>query len=470
MRVLEYLRAPSRIWAIEEGAWQEMVSIASGHNLSIEAIEASIGKMNNRAGNDYNIVDGVAVIPVIGPIVKYGNLFSSISGATSVTKLTRDFNSALENEDVKAILFEIDSPGGEANGINEFAEQIYNARGTKPIQAYISGQGCSAAYWVASAVDEGKVFLDETASAGSIGVAAVVKDDTAKEELEGIKTYKFVSEGSENKRPNLDTDEGKDVVMESLNYMAQVFRAKVARNRSNDSTSLTVRDVIEKFNRGGTLMGEAAVKAGLADGISSYKEVLSNLTNKSDEDDSLEDLQENFMDKENLKAGADAPDNSEAITALETNLAAISEEKVKLEGELTTIATQLSEIQAKLDAEIASKVSLIDENLTLKAEAKAEELSAKMIPAQRQAFINQYVLASKDDESNPIKGTSRLDNFLSMWNASEDHKLEDEELEDDGIADLPAAKKKEDADDLTDLLDAATKFAHKENAKIHAVK
>jgi ClpP class serine protease len=470
MKAFEYLTSPSRIWAIEQGAWEEMVNIVKGENLTLDAIEASISKMDNKATNQLEVVDGVAVIPVIGPIIRYGGLFSSVSGLTSVSKLTSDFEAALNDDSVKSILFKIDSPGGEANGINEFAEQIYQARGQKPMEAYISGQGCSAAYWIASSVDEGKVFLDETAMAGSIGVASVVKDDEGKETAAGSKFYKFVSEGSENKRPDFETDEGKAVFQKSLNDMALVFRSKVARNRSNASTSLTVRDVIEKFNRGGVLMGEEAVKVGLADGISSYKQVLSNLISKSgaeEEDTSLEDFtQENFMSKEDIKVEAKDVSVDETVVAeLQTKLTAIETEKVALAEQFEAVQTELSDLKSQLSAEATAKVTLEKENLTLKAGAKAAELSGKITPAQKDGFIKGYVLAASDDKTNPIEGESRLDNFLSMWEASEDHGLFDEEVPVD-TKELDATIEDDD-DGLAELLASAKVFAQKEN-KVNA--
>jgi ClpP class serine protease len=472
MRVLNYLRSPSRIWAIEEGAWDEMVNIVEGQNLTPETIEANVAKLNNKAANAYDVVNGVAVIPVIGPIVKYGDLFSQISGATSVTRLTRDFTTALNDEDVKAIMFEIDSPGGEANGINEFAEQIYNARGSKPIQAYISGQGCSAAYWIASACDPDGVFLDETAMTGSIGVAAVVKDDEGKDANEGIKTYKFVSEGSENKRPDLETDEGKKVVLESLNAMAQVFRSKVARNRSNDNTSLTVRDVIEKFNRGGVLMGHQAVEAGLADGISSRREVLSNLISKSgDSDDtSLEDIQENIMSKvEDTKVVAAAPELKDDVKVgeLTAKIETLSAEKVELATSFEELQKQFESLQAQVRAEAEAKMGLEKENLALKAAAAADgEFSGKIIPAQRDKFIKNYVQHATDDSRNPLEGGSRLEDFLDMWRASEDHNLEEEELTPDHVDlsnDIGA-----DDNGIAELVQNAKAHAAKVNKTQHA--
>lgn len=465
MRALQYLRSPSRIWAIEEGAWEEMVGIASGENLTIEAIEASVGKLDNKTANRVEVVDGVAIIPVIGPIVKYGNLFSSISGATSVTKLTSDFNAALADESVKAIMFDIDSPGGEANGINEFAEQIYQARGTKPIQAYISGQGCSAAYWIASACDPNGVFLNETAVAGSIGVAAVVKDEEGKDEKEGIKTYKFVSEGSENKRPDLQTDEGREVVMESLNALAHVFRGKVARNRSNDQTSLTIRDVIDKFNRGGVLMGESAVKAGLADGTSSRNEVLQNLISKSTENVNttekqtvLVGLQENIMEENILEL----TEQVNTLTAERDTLATQVAHLADVEAALAAAESQLTEAQSQLSALATQSAAAQDENLVLKATAKAAELSDRMVPAQKESFIKGYVMAAKDDKASPIEGTSRLDTFLAMFESAEAHSFTEEEL-DPETTDL-SNDNGEEVDAIAELLKEAKLHAAKVNA------
>lgn len=468
MRALEYLRSPSRIWAIEEGAWQEMVTIASGENATIENIEASLGKFDNKALNQIEVIDGIAVIPVIGPIVKYGTMFSNISGATSVAQLTKSFNAALADESVKGILFEIDSPGGEANGINEFAEQIYDARGTKPVQAYISGQGCSAAYWIASACD--KIWMDETAMAGSIGVAAVVKDTEDADTMKGIRTYKFVSEGSENKRPDLASDEGKQVILESLNAMAAVFRQKVARNRSNEYNSLTVQDVIAKFNRGGVLMGEAAVKSGLADGLGSYKGVLSSFGNISGAEQEtaqpLEFIQENNMDI-NTDAGALAPVANDAeVAALEAKLADLETEKASIAEQFEAVKAELEQINTTLSAELAAKEVMHSENLTLKAEAEAARLSNKLTPAQKETFVATYVQMAKDDASSPVEGVSRLANYLSMWEANEDHGLLSEEVDPEHI-ELPA-EGEEQEDEFDALTNMAIQFAQAKNKKIQA--
>lgn len=56
--------------------------------------------------------NGVAVVPVVGPIFRYANLFTEISGATSTQILATDIQRALDDPKVRSIVLNIDSPGG----------------------------------------------------------------------------------------------------------------------------------------------------------------------------------------------------------------------------------------------------------------------------------------------------------------------------------------------------------------------
>lgn len=155
------------VWAITPEMLQTMMTIARQNNKSPEAVASQLGKeMKNT--NAVSVRDGVAVIRVTGPLFRYANLFTRICGATSYELLAQDFNKALNDPNISAILFDVDSPGGEVNGCSELANMIYNARGKKPIIAYASGSCCSGAYWIASACD--KIMAADTAILGSIGV------------------------------------------------------------------------------------------------------------------------------------------------------------------------------------------------------------------------------------------------------------------------------------------------------------
>src|ERR1044072_2358791 len=165
-----------------------------------EAVAAKIGRPLDNS-RTVTVRDGVAVIPVSGPIFRYANLFTEICGATSIEVLATDFQQSLDDRSVKAIVREINSPGGEVDGTSELAQHIFAARGVKPVTAYVSNLGASAAYWLASACDE--VVCNDTASLGSIGVVGTVCVHKDKHHIE------FVSSQSPNKRRNLETESGR---------------------------------------------------------------------------------------------------------------------------------------------------------------------------------------------------------------------------------------------------------------------
>lgn len=257
--------AASRPWLMLPDALDTLMAIADRQG-DPEALEARLGKPldNTRA---VSLRDGVAVIPVTGPIMRYANLFTRISGATSTQELATDLQAALDDPKVRAIVLNVDSPGGEATGINELADMIHAARGRKPIKAYVGGTGASAAYWIASAADE--VVVDDTALLGSIGVVVEV---AIRKEADGIKRYTITSSNAPNKRPDLDTEQGRAEVAKSIDALAEVFVAKVARNLAVDP-----EDVPVMGDFGGLKVGAAAVDAGLAHRLGSLESLLTEL-------------------------------------------------------------------------------------------------------------------------------------------------------------------------------------------------
>lgn len=258
----------SEPWAIEQSGLQSIAQIID---------EASVGKYDHVIDKDIfhknglnpyqesEIIGGYgikvseesAIILVSGPIFPKANLITNFSGGTSAELLMKSIQSALDLPQIKQIILEIDSPGGKITGINEVSDFIYQHRnGKKPIVAYVSGMGASAAYWIASACTE--VIVEKTAEVGSIGViATVVKSD---EKDPKNKSYTFISSSSPNKRLDPESDEGQKQLQEQVDYYGELFVRAVARNRGT-----TMENVLENFGKGGVLIGQKAVDAGLAD-------------------------------------------------------------------------------------------------------------------------------------------------------------------------------------------------------------
>ena len=259
-------------WLILPDALQRMIAIAErDFDHQALATRAGVALDNTRTVDKRG---NVAIVPVIGPVFRYANMFTRISGATSTQVLATDIQTALDDPAIKAIVLNIDSPGGEAAGINELAQMIYSARSKKPITAYVGGQGASAAYWIASAASQ--IVIDATALVGSIGVVATVEDTTERDAKSGKRTYQIVSSNSPNKRPDIATEAGRAQYQTVVDRLAEEFVNAVARNRGTNA-----KTVMSKYGAGGVLVGRDAVAAGMADRIGSLESVIANATSRT---------------------------------------------------------------------------------------------------------------------------------------------------------------------------------------------
>ncbi|TVR06636.1 MAG: S49 family peptidase [Salinarimonadaceae bacterium] len=269
------------IEAVESAPWAmlpEWISrvhtIASReHETSPEALEAYRGMSLARAEKATRR-DGVAIISMIGPMFRRANMMTEISGATSYDIIRRDLQAAVDDPSVKAILLNIDSPGGQANGTDELAKAIFDVRGKKPITAYIGGTGASAAYWLAAAADE--IVISDSAILGSIGVYMAVIDEEARDEKRGIKKIEFVSSQTPNKNQSLSSAEGREGMQRTIDALAEVFIAAVAEYRGVKAEVVTT-----KYGRGGVEVGAHAIALGMADRIGTFEGVLAALSNRS---------------------------------------------------------------------------------------------------------------------------------------------------------------------------------------------
>lgn len=135
----------------------------------------------------YEFVSGVAVIPVEGVIMRR-SFFS-----TGLKDISAALDAALAAPEVRAILFSIHSPGGQARGVKEVADAIFAARRVKPCAAWVDGLCASAAYWLASAT--GAVYAGPSAEVGSIGVILRHMDKSGWNKEMGL-AFTYVTAGS----------------------------------------------------------------------------------------------------------------------------------------------------------------------------------------------------------------------------------------------------------------------------------
>jgi ClpP class serine protease len=273
---LNYLM--QQMWAVDQSLLTVMADIASRNGdidldefklLNPQALEGKSGRtltprMELREG-------GIALIHVTGVISRYASLFDDICGGISTEALAKDFNAALDDPAIRGIVMNFDGPGGDANGIHEMAEMVYNARGVKPITGYVGGQCASALYWIASACDS--VVIDATARLGSIGVVMCLeRTKPAADAADQTERLEVVSSQSPNKRLDPFSKEGQAACQAQVDQLADIFIDRVARNMAVDRDT-----VINDFGRGGVLIGQSAVDIGMANRLGSLESVIDEL-------------------------------------------------------------------------------------------------------------------------------------------------------------------------------------------------
>lgn len=249
-------------WAMTPAMLETVLTIARQTYDGPVALEARPGRPLQNAPA-VTMRGGVAVVPLVGPLMRYDNAFSRLIGATSLEQIALDFNAALADPSVRAIVLNIDSPGGQVSGIAEFAQMVRSA--IKPVVAYVGGAAASAAYWIAAAAKS--VVIATTGEVGSIGVVVTVDSRRNAGVLE------VVSSQSPNKRADVTTDAGRALIQARTDGLARVFVDDIAAYRGVSSAT-----VLANFGQGDMHMGRAAVKVGMADSVGTLESVIARLS------------------------------------------------------------------------------------------------------------------------------------------------------------------------------------------------
>ncbi|WP_265023138.1 S49 family peptidase [Wolbachia endosymbiont (group B) of Ischnura elegans] len=205
-------------------------------------------------------IEKTAVIAIHGILTKKPGAFDDFLGMTSYEKIQEEIEEALSNKDIETILLDIDSPGGEVNGIFDLADFIYESRAKKRIIAIANDDAYSAAYAIASSAE--KVFVSRTSGVGSIGVIASHIDQSGFDEKQGIK-YTTVFAGSRKNDLNPHepmTSESLESLQKEVDRLYEMFVQLIARNRG-----LSIEKI--RSTEAGLYFGKNAVDIGFADGI-----------------------------------------------------------------------------------------------------------------------------------------------------------------------------------------------------------
>lgn len=212
---------------------------------------------------DYQVIDNVAYIPIVGELTPMAE--KDICGAYTSEALTEygyiaaASMAADADEAVEKIVYQVNSPGGYADGIMTAVTAMRGV--SKPTEAIVEGTAASAAYWLASQTDK-IIASSEMVRVGSIGVAVEEYDNTQQLENMGITRRVYTSTDAPDKRLDTRTEDGQQKVVDRLDDMHRVFVKYVA-----DGRGTTAEEVNANYGRGGVLLAEEAMRRGMIDEI-----------------------------------------------------------------------------------------------------------------------------------------------------------------------------------------------------------
>lgn len=208
--------------------------------------------------------DGVAVITIRGVLVHRWGPWQS-ECITGLNWLRVQLVMAYADPEVRAIVLDIDSVGGEVSGTFDLVDMIHAARGTKPVWAILTEEAYSGAYALASAAD--RILIPRTGGAGSIGVIAMIVEMSKALTEAGIAVHliRYGDRKAEGNWVEPLSDDARARFQAQVNECGELFIATVARNRGLDPKAI-------RALQAGTFLGPESVRLGLVDAVASPDE------------------------------------------------------------------------------------------------------------------------------------------------------------------------------------------------------
>ena len=259
------------VWSIHPPLVQQVFSLLHQYQSHMASIGAGPAEEAERDGWPITVIDGVAIIPIMGPLIRRAGPIAQFFGIAGTDQIRVAVQAAAGDENVSKILLRIDSPGGSVSGIEELGDAVTAAAQLKPVIAQVEGTAASAAYWVASAATE--IYMGPGDLVGSIGARMAMYDYSAMYEEAGVKALpidsgKFKSAGM----PGTEITEEQQVDFQRvIDFYYQGFVKAVA-----DGRNLSESDVRE-VGDGRMFTAPEALSAGLVDGVATFDKTLAGM-------------------------------------------------------------------------------------------------------------------------------------------------------------------------------------------------
>lgn len=338
--------------------------------------------------------DGMAIIPVHGALL---NRFGGSWGfATGYQAIRRQMNAALEDDDVKMLVFDVDSPGGETAGCFELAEEIRASRDLKPSISVVDSLSASAGYAIASSAT--RMVATPSSKIGSIGVYIMHVDMSGALGQAGIEiTYVEAPKGGMKTAGSsfrkLDR-KAEQYLQAFVDASYDEFVALVAANRGLDDAA--VRETEARVFR-----SDEALALGLIDEVKTPSEAVSSFLAELADDDSTEE-----DDDMNAKTGSEATSTAAAAPAPAAPDPAVIQAAVTADRERMSAIKALPEAaeRPKLADTLALGGYSVEQATSILASAASETAGAA---------LPEPAAAAPAPATPPVDSTNHLDRAMA---------------------------------------------------------
>lgn len=244
---------------------KRLVDIDEDDNLSLLGLGDMINVRKNvpkdKSGNI------IAVYYASGEITDYPGSATSEEGIVG-SKVIRDLRKLKDNDDVKAVVLRVNSPGGSAFASEQIWYAVKELKTKKPVIVSMGDYAASGGYYISCGADT--IVAEPTTLTGSIGIFGMVpnvKELTDKIGLsyDVVKTNKYADFGNI-MRPFSEGEKALLQMMVAEGYDTFITRCAEGRH--------TTKEAIEKIAEGRVWTGEAAKELGLVDELGGIDKAL----------------------------------------------------------------------------------------------------------------------------------------------------------------------------------------------------
>lgn len=366
-------------------------------------IAASFGHYGTLAEDKpFAYADGIAFIPVTGLLINRFNC--SWGWVTGYNAIREQMNAALQDDDVKLIVYDVNSGGGQVAGCFELCNEIFISRATKPSLAMVDSSCYSAAYAIASSAT--KVMCIPSGGVGSVGVVAMHLDVSGALKEDGYKVT-FIYSGDHkidgNPYQPLPASVKADM-QKSVDTTRKEFVNMVARNRGLDAK--VVYDTEAQC-----YSALDALELGLIDAIASPIQAVQAFLNElsgSETTDKEKDMSKEVVNQPGAESsaatpGATAQPAASASAPVQPAGTSAAESKV---DENAVRASERARMQAITTCAEAEGKSALANHLAMNTSMTAEEAKAVLAAAapETAAAGGSAFTAAMDNGKHPDVG------------------------------------------------------------------